>query len=193
MLGPWPCSLRTPTTTTRSSVRGDSRGWPRWRTSRGGTKDRDQTLQVLPRLPGGRFLPTRPSELRVFCRTGFALVPRLLYFSSGPQCPVQRRLQDLPCLHPDLFSWKPPGFPRIFPGLLGHTVENPDTRDPGSFFIPLLWVSSPGGRERQGGREGEREGLLTGPTAALPLEGASPRFYPERHHQKPVPNEVLPN
>lgn len=47
--------------------------------------------------------------------------------------------------------------------------------------------------EREKGREGEREGLLTGPTAALPLEGASPCSYTERHHQKPVPNEVLPN
>lgn len=52
-------------------------------------------------------------------------------------------------------------------------------------FLPLTSLGVLPGREggKEGGKERGREGLLTGSTAALPLEGASPCSYPERHHQ----------
>lgn len=193
MLGPWPCSLRTPPPPPVAQCEVTPEAG-----HAGGPHEE------------GRKTGIRPSRLSLDCRVeGFCpLALRSCVFSVE---------LDLLLSRPDSFTFPPapsvlskddsrtslastptcslgsrPGFPASSRAYWG-TLQKPQT-----LAIPGLSSSHfsecpPREGERQGGREGEREGLLTGPTAALPLEGASPRFYPERHHQKPVPNEVLPN
>lgn len=151
MLGPWLCSLHHPPPhpTSRSSdarpEAGHAGGPPEE-----GRKAGIRPLQVLPRLLDGRVLPSRPKgrskDLRVFYLTGFALmVPRVLYFSSGP-------LESCPKTAPGPPS-PPPRCPSASsPACWGHSADNQ------ALAIPDLSSSYFSGcPPREGGRWGGKE------------------------------------
>lgn len=131
---------------------------------RGGTEiQRDRSPLGSPPpglLPGGEGSPSTLA-LRSFAFPFsdwicFWSVHWALYFSSAPSPQARESISwaffgpPPPPLHPGLFSLKPdrhlppPSHSASAPS--GWSARRPGTPDPGSFFLPLPWGPSPGGK-----------------------------------------------